>query len=605
MALIYATLCLARHPPLTPFPPVARTAMPPGSSSHTNAKLKAILKAGMLFEGKYRIMRPLGAGSFAVVVHARHEVMERDVALKFLKPKVVASSPEVSERFVKEVQIASRLIHPNVVAIYDFGVTEEGIYYMVQEYVSGKTVDEVFLGASQPLELGRVERMMQQVLSCLEEAHAQGVIHRDLKPSNLMFTMDEEGQEIVKVLDFGVAKLLEKDEHGQSTSGRQSTKFIGTPIYMSPEQILGKEVTPASDLYSAGLMLYEMLTGDPPVEADQIAEVVQRHLSEKPFQFRKLPKLPPLMQRAILKATERRPELRFQSAAEFAALLRGEIPSPAPAPQAGAAGSGEGAAGEKKREDVFLGRNYIDIPEDGEEEFQQFQPLSFDRQHRARLEPPPEDPESPRREARALEGAPAPGQGPLARGDLELDMEAMRSVRKRYAQPEVQEVSPPRASGQSLLPPVPRRPRASLAWGLWLGRGAWVLGLGLMVAVHVLVLGALVPATQPVMVRVVAGFSLLFVALVWYGIEHLLYKEPRRLVPGVTVRLVALSGGLVLFCVLIVPGYAAKSFQAQEASVLFQDHPEGAQSALALLSQGFLGSLGAACAAFARMVPWG
>ena len=573
--------------------------MSSGSSSHTNAKLKAILKAGMLFEGKYRIMRPLGAGSFAVVVHARHEVMERDVALKFLKPKVVATSAEVSERFVKEVQIASRLTHPNVVAIYDFGVTDDGIYYMVQEYVSGKTVDEVFLGASQPLELGRVEKMMQQVLSCLSEAHAQGVIHRDLKPSNLMFTMDEDGQEIVKVLDFGVAKLLEKDEHGHATSGRQSTKFIGTPIYMSPEQILGKEVTPASDLYSTGLMLYEMLTGDPPVEADQIAEVVQRHLSEKPFSFRKLPKLPPLMQQAILKATQRRPELRFQSADEFAALLRGETPvASVTAQQDEAVGPGPAV---KAGEDVFLGRNYIDIPADAEEEFNQFQPLSFDRQHRTRLAPP-EEPEPPKKEARATEMPSTPSSQ-----KLELDMDAMRSVRKRYTQVEPQEITPPRPSPtiQGALLPAPKKRRAPSALKPRLWSALWALALLPLIALDVLVIGALLTVSTPIVLRVMAGVSPLFGAMVWYGIEQLIYKEPRRFIRGVVARLTALSGGLLLFCLVVVPGYAAGAFRVTTASVLIQDGGEGAQPVVAALSQGVLQALGNVCVAFARYIPWG
>ena len=276
------------------------------ASSRSNEHLRTILRAGNLFESKYRIMRPLGAGSFAVVVHARHEVMERDVALKFLKPKVVSANPDVSARFVKEVQIASKLKHPNVVSIYDFGETSSGIYYMVQEYVDGSTVDEL-MPPGKPLDPDRVHSIAQQVLSCLAEAHTHGIIHRDLKPSNLMSARDDNDQEVIKILDFGVAKLLEKDESGIISHVRKSTKFIGTPIYMSPEQILGKQVQPASDLYSVGLMLYEMFTGQPPLVASQIAEVVQQHLSEDPFEFPLLHLLPKQAQYAIRKATSRHP----------------------------------------------------------------------------------------------------------------------------------------------------------------------------------------------------------------------------------------------------------------------------------------------------------
>ena len=292
-------------------------------STNANEKLKKLLKAGKLFEGKYRIMKPLGAGSFAVVVHARHEVMGRDVALKFLKPKVVESNPEVSERFIKEVQIASRLKHPNVVAIYDFGKTDDGIYYMVQEYVDGVTVDDL-MPPGRPMRQDRALMMINQALDCLKEAHIHGIIHRDLKPSNLMATKDENGNEIIKILDFGVAKLLDKEDKSTLAAVRQSTKFIGTPIYMSPEQILGRGVSAASDLYSVGLMTYEMLTGQPPIQAEQIAEVVQQHLSDSRFDFPMLHLLEPNLQRVILKATERHSDMRFQTADDFIQALEGD-----------------------------------------------------------------------------------------------------------------------------------------------------------------------------------------------------------------------------------------------------------------------------------------
>lgn len=369
-------------------------------ASSANEQLKAILRAGKLFEGKYRILRPLGAGSFAVVVHGRHEVMERDVALKFLKPKVVEANPEVSERFVKEVQIASRLHHPNVVAIYDFGKTEDGIYYMVQEFVDGVTVDEL-MPPGKPLQHERVVDIVRQVLSCLEEAHSQGVIHRDLKPSNLMSTTTEEGEEVIKILDFGVAKLLEKsDTAGPS---RQSTKFIGTPIYMSPEQILGREVGPSSDLYSVGLMLYEMITGQAPIQADQIAEVVQQHLSDERFDFPMLHLLDANVQRVILKATARHPEDRFKNAAEFQVALAGlwgdadidsadtEVGDAAMLSKALDKGAsrvrGASALEEESSEaddlDAFLGKNYIgpDVDEFGSS----FDPLPFNEQRSSSL----------------------------------------------------------------------------------------------------------------------------------------------------------------------------------------------------------------------------
>lgn len=296
-------------------------------NSASNERLKNILKAGKLFEGKYRIMRPLGAGSFAIVVHARHEVMERDVALKFLKPKVVESNPEVSERFIREVKIASKLKHPNVVTIFDFGTADDDLYYMVQEYVAGTTLDTVLTnqGAMPP---ERVVHIAAQVLDCLKEAHTLGIIHRDLKPANIMLTSQSDDEDFVKILDFGVAKLLDpEDAKSGGGASRQSTKFIGTPIYMSPEQILGREVQAASDLYSVGLILYEMATGQAPIQADRVAEVVQQHLSDEPLAFPRLHLLPENLATVILRATSRHPKDRYRTAEAFRLAILGESPS--------------------------------------------------------------------------------------------------------------------------------------------------------------------------------------------------------------------------------------------------------------------------------------
>lgn len=322
-----------------------------------------------------------------MVVHARHEVMGRDVALKFLKPKVVDTNPEVSERFVKEVQIASRLNHPNVVAIYDFGVTDDGIYYMVQEFVDGLTVDAL-LPPGRPLQQDRVLRMVHQVLDCLCEAHEQGVIHRDLKPSNLMSTTGEDGEEVIKILDFGVAKLLESDSSSPASQLRQSTKFIGTPIYMSPEQILGREVSPSSDLYSVGLMCYEMLTGQPPIQAEQIAEVVQQHLSDAPFDFPMLHLLESHLQRIILKATSREVSERYESAEDFMAAFDqdsleefSQTSMLDPALSDFDSGDTRVSPSPEHELDAFLGKNYIGLEESSGESFQ---PLSQAQQREQR-----------------------------------------------------------------------------------------------------------------------------------------------------------------------------------------------------------------------------
>jgi serine/threonine protein kinase len=390
------------------------------TDSAANDRLKSILKAGKLFEGKYRIMRPLGAGSFAIVVHARHEVMERDVALKFLKPKVVESNPEVSERFIREVKIASKLKHPNVVTIFDFGTAQDDLYYMVQEYVAGTTLDTILTneGAMAP---ERAIHIAAQVLDCLKEAHALGIIHRDLKPANIMLTSQNGDDNFAKILDFGVAKLLDpEDAKSGGGAARQSTKFIGTPIYMSPEQILGREVQVASDLYSMGLILYEMATGQPPIQADRVAEVVQQHLSDEPLAFPRLHLLPESLAQVILRATSRHPKDRYRSAEAFRRALLGEVwsndtaeelepiqeerePSLWRRPNSPSAGvptlpatarvaSSPGISGapgmpvsasspqahEAQAQDIFSGRNYIDVDDFAEDEFEPAGHFSLD-----------------------------------------------------------------------------------------------------------------------------------------------------------------------------------------------------------------------------------
>jgi serine/threonine protein kinase len=333
------------------------------AESNSNSQKRPRLKPGEVFEGKYRLIEKLGTGSFAVVVKARHETMGRDVALKLLKPSVLKSNPEVSDRFVKEVQIVSKLKHPNTVTIYDFGEAR-GIHYMVLEYLEGTTLDQ--LTQRGPLEQSRAINICHQILKSLAEAHAIGIIHRDLKPSNIMLCEMHGETDFVKVLDFGVAKLLEDSETmvGGSREQPRSTQFIGTPVYMSPEQVLGRSVGASSDLYSLGLILYEMLTGEPPMEIESVASVARMHLSSEPLPFDKIDRLDPVLKQLILKATSRQPADRFESVEQFAGAL----------PLSGAVDSVERVkpdvdledtptaepVPDESFEDLFAGANYVE-----------------------------------------------------------------------------------------------------------------------------------------------------------------------------------------------------------------------------------------------------
>jgi serine/threonine protein kinase len=330
-----------------------------------------MLAPGNSFEEKYRIISELGTGSFAIVAKARHEVMGRDVALKCLKPSVVRSNPEVSERFVNEVQIVSRLRHPNTVTIFDFGQTDDKLAYMVLEYLEGETLDEM-ISREGALEESRAIHICRQIMKSLAEAHALGIVHRDLKPSNIMLTEMHGEPDFVKVLDFGVAKLLEESEPKDSKLQPRSTQFIGTPVYMSPEQVLGQSVTPASDLYSLGLLLYEMLTGETPIEHESVASVVREHLEESPLPFPALQTISEPLQQVILKCTARDPKRRYRTVRQFAEALPVDgavdsIERMRVQPEMASARAQEGLAQETSEPDVFSGKNYIAPPEHDEE----------------------------------------------------------------------------------------------------------------------------------------------------------------------------------------------------------------------------------------------
>lgn len=330
------------------------------------ARMRKALAPGSVFAGKYRIQKQLGTGSFAHVLLARHEVMGRDVALKVLKPEILEKMPEVSDRFINEARIVSQLRHPNSVTVFDFGEVAT-VSYMVMEYIEGSPLDEVLERG--PMSIDRTCRVLKQILKSLDEAHALGIIHRDLKPGNIMLTELHGESDFVKVLDFGVAKLMgDTDGEPSQTPVRRSTQFIGTPIYMSPEQVLGQEVVPASDLYSLGLIVYEMLTGDQPIEAANVATVAQKHLDDKPLPFKKIKQLPKAFQRLILKATARYPQQRFTSVPEFARAIPGAIDLDHSAEFSKLLAQRAAEANEQESiPEVFSGRGYVEHPEDSDE----------------------------------------------------------------------------------------------------------------------------------------------------------------------------------------------------------------------------------------------
>ncbi len=225
-----------------------------------------------VFNGRYELLRHIARGGMADVYLARDELLDREVALKVLFPEF-ANDPNFVERFRREAQAAANLNHPNIVGIYDWG-QERGTYYIVMEYVAGRSMSDV-LRSTGPLQPDRAAEIAADVASALSTAHQAGLVHRDVKPGNIL--VSDGG--VVKVADFGIATAL---AGGTDAGLTQHGSVMGTATYFSPEQAQGKQVDGRSDLYSLGVVLYEMLAGVPPFQADTPIAVAYKHVQERP-----------------------------------------------------------------------------------------------------------------------------------------------------------------------------------------------------------------------------------------------------------------------------------------------------------------------------------
>jgi eukaryotic-like serine/threonine-protein kinase len=266
--------------------------------------------------GKYEIRREIGRGAMGVVYEGYDPFIKRVVALKTIRAEQLSGedSENVIARFRREAQAAGRLSHPNIVSIYDFG-EDGGSWYIAMELVKGRELKECF-EANERFTTANIVKIMSQILEALDYSHRQGVVHRDIKPANIFMLADGS----VKVADFGIA-------HIEASNLTQVGAVMGTPAYMSPEQIMGLPVDGRSDLFSAGVILYQFLTGERPFSGSA-ATTMQKVLREDPLPPSSLNVQAPFEMDAIMrKALAKRPEDRYQSAAEFAAVIRATAPS--------------------------------------------------------------------------------------------------------------------------------------------------------------------------------------------------------------------------------------------------------------------------------------
>ena len=268
---------------------------------------------GRVLDDKYSVEERLGAGGMGAVYRARHLEMDRPVAIKVLQQKFIEDEA-ARTRFLTEARAAVKLRHSNAVSVTDFGQTSEGCVYIVMELLEGRTLREI-LCREAPIETARAISIMLQTSDAVAAAHDAGIIHRDLKPSNILVTQSADQPAIVKVLDFGIAQFTSDDDE---TSVVHNNSVIGTPRYMSPEQYNGFELTPATDVYSLGVILYEMLAGMAPFTGSTPAEIAQKHATASPHPPREIvAAIPEDVERLVLQALEKRPEDRPANAAEF------------------------------------------------------------------------------------------------------------------------------------------------------------------------------------------------------------------------------------------------------------------------------------------------
>ena len=289
---------------------------------------------GQSIDDRYRIDAVIGKGGMGTVFRATRLLIGDEVAIKVLH--MGHEEPQAAERFRREAQAAARLKHPNAVSIYDFGVSKDGLQYLVMDLVEGKSLRTVTKEQG-PLSLSLVSEIATQVCAALDEAHRHHIVHRDIKPDNIVLNTTP-SEVRVKVLDFGIAKL--RDDSASNLT--QTGNVMGTPHYMSPEQCLGEDLDSRADIYSFGIVVYEMLCGRVPFNSPISTAVVVQHVNQSPPSLRDFnPAIPAAVEAVIFRALEKGREMRPETAGAFARELRDVIsrasgPVFAPSPRAAA-----------------------------------------------------------------------------------------------------------------------------------------------------------------------------------------------------------------------------------------------------------------------------
>jgi serine/threonine-protein kinase len=296
--------------------PVTMRAGTPGKPPSSQQRIDAYL--GKTLEGRYAIEALLGEGGMGFVYLGRHKLIDKRVAIKILRGDLAADQ-EMTERFLNEARAASSIGNPHIVDISDFGRLPDGAAYFAMEFLDGTSLSGIS-GNGRVVALPRLVHIAKQIATGLSAAHQRGVVHRDLKPDNVMLIPRGNDRDFVKILDFGIAKLA-----GENAKLTRAGSVFGTPHYMSPEQAAGVPVDQRTDIYSLGVMIYEMATGRVPFDADNFMGILTQHMYKAPAPMRVVAMpgydVPPGLEAIVVKALSKKPDLRYQTMDEVVADL--------------------------------------------------------------------------------------------------------------------------------------------------------------------------------------------------------------------------------------------------------------------------------------------
>lgn len=272
---------------------------------------------GTIFAERYILESLIGRGGMSSVYKARHIALDKYFALKVMHVFLLSDSQNV-RRFLVESKASSTLAHPNLIAVHDFGVTSDGLPFFVMDFIDGRSLEDI-LEEQEFMSAEHCLRIMAQIMDGLTDVHEHGIIHRDLKPSNIMVSINSDGSERVRIVDFGIAKVL-TDGNENTPNLTMTGEVVGSPFYMSPEQCMGKSLDARSDIYALGCMLYRCLSGKYPLCGSTPLETFSMQISASPAPLSQVcpsANIPPLVEDVVLKALEKDPQRRFQSVAEF------------------------------------------------------------------------------------------------------------------------------------------------------------------------------------------------------------------------------------------------------------------------------------------------